>query len=453
MTLTATGPAATARERRAALPDVARLFGQVALPFVAAGAIARRRPVMRLLERLQADAATARQIPALRERCGDGPLPLRVFGRDLALVLLDEDVDTVLRTNADAFTAANREKTAALSPFQPNGVLISQGDLRARRRDVNEQALDTEQPMHHLAAPIARVIRDEADKLLRTSRATGSLDAAEFTLWWWRIVRRVVLGESARDDHELTDQLWTLRANGNWSFAHPTRHALRDRFTQRLQRYVESAPPESLAGALREVSTSAPIDPVGQIPHWLFAFDAAGMVTIRTMALLATHPRHRIKALERIEPSTLDTPQPYEYLRGCVLDSTRLWPTTPAILRDSLVPTEWEDNNGRYSIPAGSAFVILATAFHRDRHAFPFADRFEPEIWIDGRAEHYRGLVPFSAGPTACPGRNVVLLVTSTVLANLFTRADFTVTSRTTPDPDQPLPATLNNFGITFSVR
>jgi cytochrome P450 len=453
MTLTATGLSATAGERRAAVPDVARLFGQVALPFVAAGAIARRRPVMGLLERLQADAATVRQIPALRERYGDGPLPVRVFGRDLAIVLSEDDVDTVLRTDADSFTAANREKRAALSPFQPNGILISRGDLRARRRRVNEQALDTERPIHHLAGPISQVIRDETDVLLSTACSDGSLDAADFTRWWWQLVRRVVLGESARDDHELTDHLWTLRANGNWSFAHPTRHALRDKFTQRLQQYVESAPPDSLAGALREVSTSAPVDPVGQIPHWLFAFDAAGMVTLRAMALLATHPRQRIEALERIESSSLDAPQPYDYLRGCVLDSTRLWPTTPAILRDSLVPTEWEDRNGRYSIPRGSAFVILASAFHRDRHAYPFADRFEPEIWIDGRAEHYRGLVPFSAGPTACPGRNVVLLVASTVLANLFTRAEFTVTSRTAPDPDRPLPATLNNFGISFSVR
>ncbi|WP_241962161.1 hypothetical protein [Rhodococcus opacus] len=52
-----------------------------------------------------------------------------------------------------------------------------------------------------------------------------------------------------------------------------------------------------------------------------------------------------------------------------------------------------------------------------------------------------------------CPGRNVVLLATSTAFANLFTPADFTVTSRTKPDPDQPLPAKLHNFGISFSVR
>ncbi|WP_276144100.1 hypothetical protein [Rhodococcus sp. T2V] len=143
---------------------------------------------MSLLERWQADAATVRQISALRERYGEGPLPMRVFGRDLAVVLSDKDVDAVLRTDAVAFTAANCEKSAAHSPFQPNGVLISRGDLRVLRRAVNEQALDTAQPMHHLAGPIAEVIRDETAELLLTARATGSLDAAEFTRWWWRLV-------------------------------------------------------------------------------------------------------------------------------------------------------------------------------------------------------------------------------------------------------------------------
>jgi len=38
---------------------------------------------------------------------------LRVFGRDLALVLSDDDVDTVLRTNADAFTAAHAARAAS----------------------------------------------------------------------------------------------------------------------------------------------------------------------------------------------------------------------------------------------------------------------------------------------------------------------------------------------------
>ena len=50
-----------------------------------------------------------------------------------------------------------------------------------------------------------------------------------------------------------------------------------------------------------------------------------------------------------------------------------------------------------------------------------------------------------AAGPTACRGGHLVLLVTSTALAHPFARADFTLTSRTTPHPTHPLPATFDN--------
>ncbi|AEF39857.1 Cytochrome P450 monooxygenase [Hoyosella subflava DQS3-9A1] len=68
-------------------------------------------------------------------------------------------------------------------------------------------------------------------------------------------------------------------------------------------------------------------------------------------------------------------------------------------------------------IPAGAAIIIFAAAFHRDEGKFPFADRFEPEIWLDGRAHKEPSLVPFSGGPAECPGKNVVLLTTTTLLA------------------------------------
>jgi hypothetical protein len=45
-------------------------------------------------------------------------------------------------------------------------------------------------------------------------------------------------------------------------------------------------------------------------------------------------------------------------------------------------------------------------------------------IWLDGRARQYPQLVPFSAGPAECPGRNVVLLTTSSLLAKLLATVD-----------------------------
>lgn len=432
--------------------DAARLLGRVGIPFVAVGPIARRRGIMKLLEKTQSDTAVVQEISTLRAKHGDGPLVVPIPGRPLAIVLTDTDVDRILRTDAASFTAANKEKVAALRPFQPNGVLISRGDIRAQRRAFNETVLESEHEMHHLAARWAPIIDEEAQDLLATAKGSGELAAPDFVRSWWRLVRRLAFGDAARDAESITDQLWTLRSNGNWSFAHPLRRRLRDRFGQNLHRHVVDAAPESLAGVVRTVSASASVDPVGQMPHWLFAFDAAGMVAARTLGVLAVHPDQRSRVEAEIAGVDPSVPHTFDYLRGCVLDTTRLWPTTPVILRDSVVETTWSGPGGEFTIPAGAGFVILSSAFHRDG-ALPFANTFEPEIWLDGRAEQYPALVPFSAGPTACPGRNIVEFTTSTFLAALLRGGHFTLESDPKPDPDRPLPMTFDNFGLRFGVR
>lgn len=432
--------------------DAARLLGRVGVPFVAVGPIARRRVVMKLLEKAQADAAVVQEVSTLRERHGDGPLVVPIPGRRLAIVLTDKDVDRILRTDASSFTAANKEKVSSLRPFQPNGVLISRGDIRAQRRAFNETVLEPEHELHHLAARWAPIVDEEAADLLATAKRNGELAAPDFVRSWWRLVRRLSFGDSARDDDTITDQLWTLRSNGNWSFAHPLRRRLRDRFTQNLHRHVVEASPDSLAGVVRAVSAAASVDPVGQMPHWLFAFDAAGMVAARTLGVLAVQPAVKARVAAEIADADPGVPHTFDLLRGCVLETTRLWPTTPVILRDSVVDTAWSGPGGEFTIPAGTGFVILSSAFHRDG-ALPFANTFEPEIWLDGRAERYPALVPFSAGPTVCPGRNIVQFATSTLLAALLRNADFTLLSDPKPLPDRPLPMTFDNFGLRFAVR
>lgn len=61
-----------------------------------------------------------------------------------------------------------------------------------------------------------------------------------------------------------------------------------------------------------------------------------------------------------------DGVHPYPYLRAAVLESLRLWPTTPMILRDSTRDTEWDTRQGRFTVPGGTGFAILASGFHRD---------------------------------------------------------------------------------------
>lgn len=131
-----------------------------------------------------------------------------------------------------------------------------------------------------------------------------------------------------------------------------------------------------------------------------------------------------------------------------MLECVRLWPTTPVILRDCTVESGWDGT----AVPAGSAVAIFAPFFHRDEQVLPYADRFSPGIWLDGTASGNPALVPFSAGHGECPGRNLTLFLSSTLLAALLQRQDFRLASRSPLDPPHPLPGTLNNYALRFAV-
>ncbi|WP_433802138.1 cytochrome P450 [Actinomycetospora sp. CA-084318] len=441
---------------RATATDTLRVLTRVLGPNIAQGVIARRPTVVRLAQRCQVDAGVVHETARLRRRYGRGPLRLRVPGRELALVLDAEDVHRVLDGTPDPFTPANAEKRAALGQFQPHGVLVSRGSERASRRRINEHALDTGHPVHGDAEAIVAAVHDEVGGLLaRTDDLTWT--AAQQA--WRRAVRRVVLGEQARDDEVVHTLMDRLRGRANWSFLAPrdrrSRAALRDRLTI----HVDRAGPGSLAARLR--STGSPsdaeggIDVLDQIPQWLFAADPALMVAHRALALLAVDPAARDRARSEMTEVADHTAPLLPQVRAAVLESARLWPTTPLILRDTTEATTWPTG----TVPAGAGLLVVTPYFHRDESREPTAHRFAPENWLspDGRsldetAHDHRPLVPFSEGPASCPGQDLVLLMTSTWIAAVLDRHEVEPRTAAPLDPSS-LPASLSPFDLAFRLR
>jgi cytochrome P450 len=365
--------------------DTTRVLATVLLPTLAKGVIVRRPGVLALAEKLQSDGTAIDTLRHLRDRYGPEPVRLRITGRSVAVLVDPADVGRLLRESPEPFALATTEKKAALRHFQPHGVLISEGPARERRRELNERALRPDKER------IERIVRDEADLLTRHVMSNEELTWDSFNQTWWRIVRRVLLGDSARNDDQLTDDLKTLRQHANWAYLRPRRDALRERFQHRLDEYLDRS------------------DLADQVPHWLFAFDAAGIVTMRALAIGARGARG-------------------------ILESARLWPTTPVILRESTRATRW---HGTW-LPKGTEFVVFTPFFHRDPDRLPFADRYAPEYW-DGPRDP--AIVPFSAGPGECPGRDLVLTTAGAMLDALGEHLEFPVLT-------EPLPKTLNHFTI-----
>lgn len=421
-------------------------------PLVAQGAIVRRPAVTAWAERRQADRDLVRTLGSLRDRHGGAPLVLRLGPRRIVLVTEADDVARLLQGTPVPFSAATREKRGALDQFVPHGVLVSTAAGRAARRPVNEAALDTGRPVHGDADLILKVVDREADGLLARARERGTLDWAAFTDAFTRAAREITLGPTARDDAPLTDTLAALRRAANWSYVLPRRKRLRRELDSRIRLYARGAPPRTLLGhALAHAEqdgTTDVADPAGQVPHWLFAFDAAGSTVFRALAVLASRPEARAAVLAEVTPPTSDDPPLLPAARAAVLEAVRLWPTTLVILRDSTEPTVW----GARELPAGTGFAIVSAFFHRDERRLQFAHEFTPGAWLDGRAADDWGIVPFSGGPAACAGRDLVLLVASSWLTRLVAGGKLDLEGRSRYLARDPLPATVDHLGLRFTV-
>lgn len=423
--------------------DSLAFLRDVALPTWAKGVIVRRPAIVRLAARLDLDRRAIQRMQALRERYGRSLILVRNPFRLQAIILAAEDVRRVLDGAPEPFSPASSEKRAALSHFEPDVSLITTGTERAERRAFSDAALESSRPVHSWAGAFLRIVEEETEVLLRDAGPDGTVDWPQFSDVWFRVVRRVVLGSDAREDRDLTDELTTLRSRANWAFAVPQHRHLRRRFHARLQEYLSRAEPGSLAGFVAARPLSPQTRPSHQVAQWLFAFDPAGMTTFRTLALLAGHPT-ALEVARRETDTNEGGTDGLRFIRACYVETLRLYPTTPAILRQTTRDTDWPGG----VLPAGAGILIYAPFFHRDDERLPGADKFEPEQWCDKDPADVPPFVPFSAGPAACPARNLVPMLGSFMLSVLLKGRSVELLASPKLDSAQPLPGTLDHTSL-----
>jgi cytochrome P450 len=423
------------------------LFAVVA-PSVLKGVIIRRPAGVALAAYLDLDRRSVRRMSRLRDKYGDGPVAVRNPVKPEVVILAPKHVSEILAGTPDPYSPASDEKVSSLSHFEPHTSLITRGPQRGPRRAFSDEALDSNCPRHRLAERFRAVVRDEAERLLSQIPPEAELAWPDFTATWWRVVRRVILGDNAADDVRLTDMLARLRANANWAFARSQEKDLRASFLARLDDYLARPGRASLAEIIAGMQPTADIAPAEQVSQWLFAFDAGGVASFYALALLASHPAQARSA--RQELRRRDAVSELPYLRACFVEAIRLWPTTPVVLRQA---TRSVDLDG-VLIPAGASIMIFAPYFHRDAALMGAdADRFNPSRWLGRDLATEAPLIPFSARPAACPGRNLVTMLAAEMLACLIGAGDVEVVRGTSLDPDRELPASLNHFDLHFRFQ
>jgi cytochrome P450 len=414
----------------ASLLENARFNALVIVPNAVQGIFRRRRQAVAAATRANVDGRAVGLLGGMKRGHGGGPVWVRVV-RDPALLLLTPaDVHRALEGSPDPFASDPPAKRDGMVAFQPDALTISRGESWRNRRAFTEAVLDTDARRHRDAERFEAIAAEEARAL-----GEGELTWEPWNDAFRRITRRVVLGEAAADDTELSETLAEMMSEANGMPGEVSeRYAS---FVTRLGRYVAAAEPGSLVGHFGEAPADAETKPVGQIPHWLFANgDTLAINGFRALAAIASHPAQRAKA------SDDDA-----YLEACLEDAMRLWPTTTMLSRETIAETDWRGIN----VPAGTQVLIPTTFLHRDRERLEYADRFAPERWVSGEAASEWSFNHFSRGPQGCPGAALTLLIGKAVLATVLRERRVELLSPRL-DPARPLPHMVDYFGIRFRL-
>jgi hypothetical protein len=381
----------------ASLAESLRFVATGLIPSIARGLFAPRPRAMKWLTRLNTDRRAIAALDAIREKHGgDGA---RILGGKITVLWGEDAIREVLDNSATKYASDAGAKKKGMSHFQPDALTLSRGEEWRDRRAFNEHVLDAD-------AQKARILDVVADEVARM-RVGPELRWEDFERLFDHITLRVIFGNSARGDQDLTDLLEKLMRQANRIVGSPGDEYYE--FYGRIDKYLADPDPYSLVARIADAPQSDRTRIAQQIPHWIFAMrDTLGANAYRALALA-------------VDRGISDLP-------GALREAMRLWPTTPLIAREK--------------VDDGSQVMILNVFNHRDPRAADY-NEVKPEREHSYRFNH------LSNGTQDCPGGDLVMLIGGAVLERVLD--DYKLRYEG-PSLD-PVPEMLDFFQIRFTVE
>jgi cytochrome P450 len=427
--------------RNASLYDTVKFNLFHIVPYFLRGIFTKNRFWSVLFDTIHPDPLAVKFCQRLRAKYGTGFISTYLIRNKSLLVFDDEGIRHVL-DNSPFIYADPDLKRMGMSHFQPNALTISRGEEWKDRRGFNEAVLDSGQKVHENADLFLNVVRIEIAALLEEK--SGYILWEGFDRLFKRITLQVIFGTAARSETELTEQLERMMRESNRVFLLGKSKDF-DAFYERIRAHLAAAEPGSLSARCRHAPSSVITAKENQVTHWMFAMmQTLATNTLRALALIVAHPnveeRVRLQLAGNAELSASEIGS-LNYLRGCLQEAMRLWPTTAMVARLMLV----DDRLAGVTVPAKTQVIILNNFLHRDSEVYPFADRFAPETWLETETNyHFNHL---SNGLQVCAGKYLALFLGTAVLAELLRKGRYKLVQPKL-NPLKPLPHALNEFRI-----
>lgn len=397
MTATSAPPTKKTELAEASLGESLKVVATGLLPAIARGLFSPRPGAMKWLTRLNTDERAIKVLDGIRSKHGgDG---VKILGGKMTVLWGEDAIREVLDNSATEYASDAGAKKKGMGQFQPDALTLSRGEEWHDRRAFNEHVLDTDAQK----ARILDVIEDEVSRM----RIGPELLWKDWERLFDHITLRVIFGNSARNDQDLTDLLEKMMKQANRIVGKPGDDYYE--FYGRIDKYLANPDPYSLIARIADAPQSAKTRIAQQVPHWMFAMrDTLGANAYRALALAVDGG--------------------YDDHAGVLREAMRLWPTTPLLAREK--------------VDDGSQVMILNVFNHRDPRE-PDFNEVKPDREGSYRFNH------LSNGTQDCPGGGLVMLIGTAVLDRVLGEYNLRYTG---PALDPP-PVMLDFFQIRFEVQ
>jgi cytochrome P450 len=444
MTTTEAPPAALPS---ASVADSTKVLVAGVVPAITRGLFKPRKGAMKRLTALDADRRTVDTLAAIkRKHPGQGA---RLLGGRMVVLWGAEAIREVLDQSADVYAADAGAKQKGMCHFQPDALTISRGDEWRDRRAFTESVLATGERVHPDGDRFLSVVADEMSRM----RISGRVEWERWERLFDHVTLRVIFGEKARGDQDLTALLSELMCEANRIVAREAESS--DAYHElhgRMEWYLRDPEPGSLVARFADAPQTDRTRVVHQIPHWVFAMrDTLAANAYRALAVIAADDAVEERVREEMDGRDLTSAADVDglrYLEGCLQETMRLWPTTPLIAREATRDTTLAGER----IEEGTQVLMVNAFNHRDPDGVADADLLKPERWESSQRD-YR-FNHLSNGSQWCPGEPLVLLLGKAVLAQMLAAWDVTVLEPELPAGSrEPLPHSLDFYSIRYAVR
>ena len=155
----------------------------------------------------------------------------------------------------------------------------------------------------------------------------------------------------------------------------------------------------------------------------LAGHDTTALTLTYTWYLLSEHPEVESQLHDEIdsllggERPTFADVRGMEYTEAVLNEAMRLYPPVYTIFREPQVDVRL----GGYRVPAGSAVMLPQWAVHRSERYWDSPLEFDPDRWLDDRADDRPrfAFFPFGGGPRFCIGKQLSLLEARLILGTV----------------------------------